>query len=220
MIDAPAARVRYNPGQERDMASLSLTDEQIGTTWLVLNVEKVGLSQEQFFRLCRDNPELHFELSAQKELVIMTLPGGNTGRRNDTICYYLRDWVEKHGTGITFAPLTLFVLPNGAMRAPDASWISRAKWDALTDEQRETAPPLCPEFVVELRSRTDRLKPLQAKMAEYVANGAQLGWLIDPYKKHVYVYRPGAPAERLENPATISGDPVLPGFVFRTSEIW
>ena len=202
------------------MASLPLTEEWVGTACVVLNVEKVGLTPEQFFQLCSDNPELHLELTAQKELVIMTLPGGKTGRRNVLICYRLEDWAKKNGTGPTFSPLTLFVLPNGAMRAPDASWIRRERWDALTDEQQESAPPLCPDFVVELMSRSDRLKPLQRKMDEYIANGAQLGWLIHPYKKRVYVYRPGAPVECLESPATISGDPVLTGFVLPVSEIW
>ena len=111
---------------------------------------------------------------------------------------------------------------NGAKRAPDASWLRRDRWDALTDEQQETAPPLCPDFVVELMSRSDRrrLKMLQAKMAEYIDNGAQLGWLIDPFKKNVYIYRPGEPAQCLKDPTTIHGDRVLPGFVFQVSEIW
>lgn len=202
------------------MASLPLTEESVGAACVVLNVEKVGLTPEQFFQLCSDNPELLLELTAQKELVIMTLPGGMTGRRNTQICYFLEDWAKRNGTGPSFVPLTLFVLPNGAMRAPDASWIRRERWDALTDEQRESAPPLCPDFVLELMSRSDRLKRLQAKMEEYIANGAQLGWLIDPFKKRVYVYRPGTPVECLQSPATINGDPVLAGFVLPVAEIW
>jgi len=202
------------------MASLPLTEEQVGTACVVLSLEQVGLTQEQFFQLCRDNPELHLEFTAQKELVIMTLPGGKTGKRKTRICYFLENWAERNGTGPTFVPLTLFVLPNGAMRAPDASWIRRERWDALTDEQQESAPPLCPDFVLELMSKSDRLKPLQAKMEEYIANGAQLGWLIDPFKKRVYIYRPGMAPECLENPATISGEPVLTGFVLPISEIW
>ena len=200
------------------MAKVPLTEEQIGT--IVLNVQGAGLTPQQFFRLCTDNPELHLELSARKELVIMTLPGGKTGRRNTLICSRLTDWAESNGTGPVFGPLTLFALPNGAMRAPDASWIRSDRWDALTDEQQEGAPPLCPDFVLELMSRSDRLRPLQEKMAEYIANGARLGWLIDPFKKRVYVYRPGLPIQRLDNPMTIKGDPVLPGFVLHLSGIW
>ena len=150
----------------------------------------------------------------------MTLQGGKTGRRNTRICYRLEQWAEQNGTGLTFSPLTLFVLPNGALRAPDASWIKSERWDALTDEQQEKAPPLCPDFVVELMSRSDRLKPLQAKMHEYIENGAHLGWLIDPFKKRVYVYRPGTSVEILKNPTAINGEPVLAGFIFQLSEIW
>ena len=204
------------------MASIPLINERITEEWLVLNVQKVGLSDEQFFRLCGDNPEFHLELSAQKELVIMTLPGGKTGLRNTIICTNLEIWARENGTGITFVPLTLFVLSNGAKRAPDASWLRRDRWDALTGEQQESAPPLCPDFVVELMSKSDkrRLKMLKAKMAEYIDNGARLGWLIDPFQKNVYVYRPGKPVELLENPTTISGEPVLSGFLFQISEIW
>ena len=203
------------------MAKVPLTEEPVMTDALLLNVEKVGLSHEQFFELCADNPELHLELTGRKELVIMTLPPPRTGRLNDIISRSLANWAEQDGTGVTFSPLTLFVLPNGAMRAPDASWIRLEPWNAYVNKQQDTAP-LCPDFVMELvsQSQQSRLKMLQAKMAEYISNGAQLGWLIDPYKKEVYVYRPGKPVRRLENPASISGDPVLPGFVFQISEIW
>jgi Uma2 family endonuclease len=186
--------------------------------------ENVGLTDEQFVELCADNRELHLELTAQKELVIMTLPGPKTGRRNNDICYAPTDWAKKDGTGITFAPFTLFALPNGAKRAPDASWLRRVRWEALTDEQQEGLTTICPDFVLELMSPSDRrpvrFRMLQAKMAEYIDNGAQLGWLLDPFKKAIYIYRPGESIQYLENPASISGDPVLPGFVFQVSEIW
>ena len=134
------------------MARGPLTEEEVIADSLILNLETVGLSDEQFFQLCLDNRELHLELTAQKELVIMTLPGGKTGRRNEIICRRLGNWAEQDGTGITFVPLTLFILPSGAKRAPDASWLRRERWDTLTDEQQEKAPPLCPDFVVELMS--------------------------------------------------------------------
>ena len=204
------------------MARVPLTEEQVTDDTVILNVEKVGLSDEQFLELCDDNRDFLFELTAQKELVILTPPGGKTGRRNTRLCYRLESWSEKDGTGITFAPDTIFALPNGAKRGPDASWVRLERWNALSDEQQEGAPPLCPEFVMELvsKSQKSRLKMLQAKMAEYIANGAQLGWLIDPFKKNVSIYRPGEPVQCLDNPATIHGDPVLPGFVFPLSEIW
>ena len=206
------------------MASVPLTEQDVSADWLVLNLQEVRLSDEQFVALCADNRELHLELTAQKELVIMTLPGGKTGRRNSIISACLENWAQKDGTGITFAPLTLFELPNGAKRAPDASWLRLNRWNALTDEQKESIPLVCPDFIVELMSPSDRrpvrFRMLQAKMAEYMENGAQLGWLIDPFEKKVYVYRSRQQVQCLETPATLYGDPILPGFVFPISEIW
>jgi Uma2 family endonuclease len=206
------------------MASVPLTEEQITEDLMVLNLEKVGLSDDQFIELCGDNRDFHLELTAQKELVIVPLPGAKTGRRIQSISIDLGVWARQNGTGVTFGTSTLFHLPNGAKRAPDASWVRREKWDALSDEQQEKIPLLCPEFVVELMSPSDRrpvrFRMLQAKMDEYIANGAVLGWLIDPFEKNVYVYRPGKPVECLKNPSTLYGDPILPGFVFQTTELW
>jgi len=205
------------------MASVPM-EEEVTDVFLVLNLEHVGLTDEQFVELCSDNDEFHLELTAQKELVIMTLPPLGTGRRNTTISTDLEIWSRENGTGITFGPLTMFALPNGARRAPDASWVRRERWDALSKEEQEKLTTFFPDFVVELMSRSDRrpvrFRMLQAKMAEYIANGAQLGWLIDPYKKRVYIYRPNKPVECLENPETVGGDPVLPEFVFQVSQIW
>ena len=206
------------------MASVPLTEELIADDFVLLNFEKVGLSDEQFIELCSDNRDLHLEFTAQKELVIMTLPGGKTGRRNVIISRRLEDWSEKDGTGITFSPLTLFALPNGAKRASDASWLKKERWEALTDEQQDELTPVCPDFVLELMSPSDqrpaRFKILQSKMAEYIESGAQLGWLVDPFKKDVYIYRPDQAVEHLNNPTTINGHPVLPGFIFNIAEIW
>ena len=130
------------------MASIPLTEEQVTEDLLVLNVEKVGLSDEQFIELCSDNRELCFELTTQKELIVMTPPGGKTQRRNTTLSTDLEIWARQDGTGITFVPFTLFHLPNGAKRGPDASWVRNERWDALTDEQQEKIPPFCPHFVV------------------------------------------------------------------------
>src|SRR5262249_46606376 len=129
-------------------------------------------------------------------------------------------WAETDDTGLTFGSSTGFTLPNGAIRSPDASWVRRERWDALTKEQRTRFAPICPDFVVELRSPTDRLSDLHDKMQEYIDNGARLGWLIDLIDKRAYIYRPGQPVESLDDPATLNGDPVLPGFILSVRELY
>jgi len=185
-----------------------------------LNVQGLRLTSEQFARLCQENPELRLELTAQQELVIMPPAGSKTGWRNSKLTQRLANWADSDGTGLASDSSTGFTLSNGAERSPDASWVRRDRWDALTDEQQEGFAPLCPDFVVELRSRTDRLSDLHPKMQEYLANGARLGWLIDPQDKRVYIYRLGQPVESLDNPTSLSGDPVLPGFVLPVHELW
>ncbi|PYP82834.1 MAG: hypothetical protein DMF61_25295 [Blastocatellia bacterium AA13] len=183
-------------------------------------VQSVDLTDEQFYQLCRDNPELRFELTAQRELLIESPTGSKTGWRNSKINQRLANWAEENGSGIAFDSSTGFTLPNGAKRSPDAAWVRREVWEALTDEQQEEFAPLCPAFVIELRSSKDSLSGLQEKMKEYIENGAELGWLFDPSKKHVYIYRPNQRVERLENPSALRGDTVLQGFVFVPNEIW
>ena len=206
------------------MARVPLTEQQVGEEWMILNLENVAFSDEQFVELCLDNRDLRFELTAQKELVVMTPPGPRTGRPNSIICTDLEIWSRANGTGITVATGTIFALPNGAKRGPDASWFRRERWDVLSSEEQDKLPILCPDFVVELMSPSDRrpvrFRMLLAKMDEYIANGVQLAWLIDPFKKDVHIYRPGKPVEVLTNPATLYGESVLPGFVFQVSEIW
>ena len=186
----------------------------------MLNVESVHLTDEQFYRLCQDNPDLRFELTAQRELVIMSPTGSKTGWRNSKINQRLANWAEEDGTGISFDSSTGFTLPNGAKRSPDAAWMRREVWADLTDQQQEEFAPVCPVFVIELRSSKDSLAGLQDKMKEYIENGAELGWLFDPKNKRVYIYRPNQPVECLESPSSLSGDSVLRGFVFDPSEIW
>lgn len=185
-----------------------------------LNVQRMRLTPEQFALLCQENDDLRFELTAQQELIIMPPTGSETGWRDSRFNSRLEVWAETDGTGLTFSSSTGFTLPNGAIRSPDAAWIRRERWDALAKEQRVGFAPICPDFVLELRSPTDRLSELQEKMQEYIANGARLGWLIDPSDKHVYIYRPGQPIEGLDNPTTLAGDPILPGFVLRVPELW
>ena len=126
--------------------------------------------------------------------------GSETGARNASLTYQLMAWTIKDGSGICFDSSAGFALPNGAIRSPDASWIKREKWELLTNEEKKGFAPVCPEFVVELRSPTDRLTQLRAKMVEYIENGASLGWLIDPFERRVYVYQPDHDLVVLENP--------------------
>lgn len=185
-----------------------------------LDVRALELTDERFYQLCRDNRELRLELTSRGELIVMGPTSSDTGRRNSELNYQLREWAKRDGTGECFDSSAGFTLPNGAKVSPDASWVRREHYEALTQEERETFAPLCPDFVVELRSKSDSLKLLQAKMREYVEQGARLGWLIDPVTKTVYVYRPQQEVETLRDPQTIAGDPVLPGFVLRLEEIW
>lgn len=180
----------------------------------------VDLTDDQFYELCRANHELRFERTAAGEVLIMPPTGTRTGNRNLRLTQQLANWTDQDGTGIAFDSSTAFKLPNGATRSPDASWIVRERYDALTEEEKEKFSPICPDFVAELRSRTDALAELREKMEEYVSNGARLGWLIDPLERKVYVCRPGAAVEVLDAPEQVVGDPVLPGFVLRLAEIW
>jgi Uma2 family endonuclease len=202
------------------MARVPLTIDHIKTGKYVLNVESVGLTQDQFFRLCGDNPELRLELTAQKEIIVMSPTNSKTGMRNAEINRQLGNWAKQDGRGVFFDSNTGFVLPNGANRSPDASWILRSRWDALTPQQQSVFAPICPDFVIELWSASDILKEIQFKLEEYVANGATLGFLVYPPQRCVYVYRPNQTPQRLDNPGSVSGDPELPGFKLDLTEIW
>ena len=177
------------------------------------------LSDERFYELCQVNRELRIERTAGGELSIMAPAGGKSSNRNAEITFQLRRWAKRDGTGMTFDSSGGFRLPNGAVRSPDASWVGNARLATLTDEQRDAFIPLCPDFVLELRSPSDSLSALRDKMAEYIENGARLGWLIDPPGRQVFVYRPDSPPERLEAPASLAADSVLPGFRLETDEV-
>ena len=180
----------------------------------------IKLTDDQLYDLCQLNRDLRIERTAEGDLVIMPPTGGETGHRNAILVTLLTTWAWQDDTDVTFDSSTGFTLPNGALRSPDAAWIRRSRVMGMPAEQRERFLPLCPDFVVELRSPSDPLSGLQSKMQEYIDHGAQLGWLIDPHSRRVYVYRPNRGVESLENPATISGDPVLPGFVLDLQKIW
>ncbi|MEA5623054.1 Uma2 family endonuclease [Nostoc sp. UHCC 0251] len=180
---------------------------------------KIDLTDEQFFQMCQKNRDYRFERTASGELLIMPPTGSDTGNRNFDMVVELGIWNKQTKLGKGFDSSTGFTLPNGAERSPDVSWMKIERWNALTPEQQEKFAPICPDFVVDLRSRSDSLKELQEKMQEYIENGAQLGWLIDRKNKRVEIYRPGKDVEILNNPASLSGENVLPGFVLHLQQI-
>ena len=180
----------------------------------------IEMTDEQFFQLCQNNRELRFERNANGELIIMPPTGGETGNRNGRLNQQLFNWTDADGTGIAFDSSTCFKLPNGADRSPDASWIKLERWDALTDEEKQKFPPICPDFIIELLSPSDSLKTTQEKMKEYIDNGVRLGILINRKSRQVEIYRPGKEVEVLNSPATVSGEDVLKGFVLNLGMIW
>ena len=187
---------------------------------LTVKLEPLTLSDEQFYQLCQNNRNLRFERNRQGDLMIMPPTGGETGNRNAKIIVKLGIWTEQNGTGIFFDSSTGFKLPNGSDKSPDAAWIPLEKWNGLTTEERQGFVPLCPDFVIELRSKSDNLKVLQEKMQEYLENGTQLGWLINRQDRQVEIYRQGQVVEFLENPNSLSGEDILPSFVLDLGPIW
>lgn len=178
------------------------------------------LSDDELFELCVQNPELRIERTAEGDLTVMTPAGGASSHRNFEVAGALREWARRDDTGVGFDSSAGFLLPNGAMRAPDAAWVLRSRLEPLSSEAKERFIPLTPDFVVELRSPSDRLADLERKLEEYRNQGARLGWLIDPQERRVHVYRPGRPPEVLDDPAEVSGDPELPGFLLDLEPIW
>jgi Uma2 family endonuclease len=196
--------------------------QSLETKPLLLDVQSITLrvTPEEFEKLCQDNPDRSFELTASGELVVMPPIGGESGNSESELGADLAIWNRQTRLGKTFSSSTMFVLPNGAQRSPDAAWVELSRWEALTPEQRKKFPPLAPDFVIELRSATDRLPPLQAKMEEYRANGVRLGLLIDPKNQQVEIYRLGQETSVLESPASIDCSEIMPGFILSVSEIW
>ena len=180
---------------------------------VVLNLETVGFTDEQFAHLCQANQDWHLERTAKGELVIMPPVGGLSGNREADLITDLNLWNRQTGLGKVFSSGTIFRLPNGGDRSPDAAWVSLERWEALTVSEQEGFPPICPDFVIELRSRTDPLKPLQEKMQEYLDSGLRLGWLLNPQEEAVAVYRPNQEIKIARCPASLSGEEVLPGLI-------
>lgn len=180
---------------------------------LTLDVSALApLTDEALYRLCVANRELRIERTRDGELIIMPPTGGESSRRNSLIVTALGVWNERSGTGIVFDSSGGFLLPDRAMRSPDAAWVAKERWERLSAEERRTFPPLCPDFVVELMSESDRLHALQRKLEEWIENGCRLAWLIDPEAERAYVYRPGDAPREVPFTEPLSGGDVLPGF--------
>jgi Uma2 family endonuclease len=188
---------------------------------LKIDLQHVHLSDEQFYQLCINNPDLTVERDAQGALILMSPVGGEGGTQESDLITDLNIWNRRTQLGKTFSSSTLFKLPGGGVgeassssfRSPDAAWVELSRWQALTPEQRRKFPPIAPDFVIELRSPTDSLAMLQEKMQEYMHSGVRLGWLINPQDQQVEIYRPGQGNEVRSLPSELSGESVLPGFV-------
>jgi Uma2 family endonuclease len=180
---------------------------------VVLNLNTVGLTDEQFYRLCQNNRDWQFERNAKGELIIMPPVGGVSGNREADLITELNLWNRQTKLGKVFSSSTIFRLPNGGNRSPDAAWVRLDRWESLTEEEQEKFPPICPDFVIELRSRTDTLTLLQKKMQEYLNSGLLLGWLINPQQEEVEIYRFERNVEIVKFPVSLSGENILPGFV-------
>ena len=202
--------------------STTLTSEALAT--LPGMVVRLGplrsrLTDEEFEKFCAQNPELRIEMTSEGVMIIMLPVTPEGSSRNFKLTGRFAAWAEADGTGVGFESSAGFTLPNGAKRSPDVSWMPKERWDALTPEQRNEFTHICPDFVVELRSKTDRLRTLQNKMKEYIANGAQLGWLIDPIRHQVHVFHADSSVEILDHPQVITGEPLLPGLVLKLDSI-
>ena len=180
------------------------------------------MDDEQFAKFCALNDDLRIERTAKGEIVLMPPAFTYTSKQNIKISSPLDFWAENDGTGIAYESSAGFKLPNGALRSPDASWVLISRLRELTPEEGSKFYSICPDFVIELRSSSDSLSMLQAKMREYIDNGARLGWLIDPISspKRVHIYRPQADVQILDEPSEVSGEPELPGFTLNLSRIW
>lgn len=197
------------------------TAVQSDSILFTFDVRPLKMTDEAFYKFCQRNKDFRFEMDKRGNLIIMPPTFLETSNRNSEINFQLRAWMKKDDTGIAFESDGMFILPNGAKRAPDAFWILKDRYFALSQEEREEKfARICPDFVIELRSKSDRLRTLQNKMREYIENGARLGWLIDPTGEKVHVYRKNGEIEILENPVKVSGEDVLQGFELDLTEIW
>lgn len=198
------------------------TDEEdcVRPPFTVLFEPVIRMDDQQFFQFCGLNTELRIERNADGSIVLRSLKGLSNSAGCTELTWRLAEWAKRDDTGRAISCSAGFILSNKAVRSPDVSWISKPRLRELRKEEWGSFAPICPDFVLELRSPTDSMRVLKNKMAEYIMCGARLGWLIDPTKRSVFVYRPDAPPEELHNPQELSGDPVLPDFVLRPSDVW
>jgi Uma2 family endonuclease len=178
------------------------------------------ISNDQLFEFCQANRDYRIERNAEGDILIMSPEAASSGSGNARLSRFFDEWAEKDGSGRVFGSSTGFILPNGAMRSPDIAWVSNARLQSISKKDWNNFLPICPDFVLELRSPSDRMRALQEKMQEYIENGAQLGWLLDAEEKAVHVYRPGKTPEILKNPTTVSGEPVLAKFSLEVRRVW
>lgn len=178
------------------------------------------MNDDEFYAFCQRYPNFRIERTAKGEVIIMPPPGGETSYRNSDLNYQLARWTKRDKRGMAFESNVEFILPSGAARSPDASWVLRSRLDKLTKSQKRKFLPLCPDFVVELTSPTDRLKQVKTKMREWMENGAQLAWLLDPDRTTAYIYRPGREPEELVNPPKLAGESPVKGFTLNLTDIW
>lgn len=194
---------------------------QTETSPLTVSIPSIPpMSREEFYAFCQANRDLRIERTSSGEVLIMPPAFSDTGNRNFLLAVQLGVWAERDGTGLGFDSSAGFTLPNGSIRSPDASWVKADRWNSLSDEEKASFAPICPDFVIELRSASDKLSDLQSKMQEYIDNGTSLGWLIDRQNRTVYVYRPDRAPEILDKPDETIGDPELPGFCLQMAKIW
>ena len=202
-------------------AQTAVIPKEIIMTAITVNLNPIiQLTDNQFYQLCRENPEVKFERNRKGEILIMSPTGGGTGKRNFEIGIEFGMWNRQTKLGVCFDSSTCFKLPNGANRSPDVAWIQNDRWNSLTAEEQEKFPPIAPDFVLKLMSPSDSLPETQAKMQEYINNGVKLGWLINRKMRQVEIYRLGKPIEILDFPQQLSGEDILTGFILDMQIIW
>ena len=178
------------------------------------------LTDEQLMRFCTANEILRVERESNGELLLMSPAGNQTSSRNAWLIFQLTRWAEEDGRGLTFDSNGGFTLPDTSMRSPDAAWTAWSRWHALSLQEKQRFAPLCPEFIIELRSPSDSLSDARGKMRMWIANGTELAWLIDPERRVVEVYRPGQEPEVTEGASSVIGEGPVTGFVLELARLW
>ena len=186
----------------------------------VLAHERRKFSDAEYLKFCEANPDLFIERTAEGEIVIAPPAGLESDNRNADVVAQLRNWARKDGRGRVVGPTAQFFLPDGSALSPDAAWISNELLKRTSPEERKRFPYICPEFVIEVLSPSDRLAKAKRKMEQWVANGAELGWLIDGDAQTIYVYQPGQPLETRKGVLKLAGKGPVRGFTLQLRAIW